>query len=241
MARKRRAVETRRPVKARGTLPAPRVAPRRTRVAWYRRRQVQIVGALVLLGAIALGVQQFSRFRERAEQLRSQRRDVEQFERSLSVLTLSIQTTDQEMASEPARLRSGELSAENFKTKTDQWIAAFKKLGDELRGKDVPSGLEEARALFVQGAVLYLDAVKVFQLAAAQTDPVLRDQGLQDAVNIAGHAGFAFGMGSRSLEEEKARLGIGEEGRSRQLLDQPIPLPEEEVISPAAPPAGSTG
>lgn len=236
MASKRRAAsEGKRPIKARGAAPAPKVAPRRVSVVWYRKRSVQIVGALGVLAVLGVAVLLFFQWRRGVEERRREQRAIRQFDRSISVLAVSLQKTEQEMSTEPQRFKSGELSQEDFKKKTEEWQNAFTDLSTELRQKTVPDKLEESRALLVEGAVLYLDAVKVFQTAAAIQDQALRDQALQQGTNIANHAGFSLGMGRRSLEREKRLAGIASEGAS--FLDQPIPLPEEEVVpQPPVPP-----
>lgn len=238
MARRKTTSEGKRPIKARGAAPAPKVAPRRVRVVWYRRRPVQVGGALLVLGVLGLALFMFLQYREGVEARRREQRAIRQFDRSISVLALSLQKTEQEMSTEPQRFKSGELGAEDFKKKTEEWKKAFTDLSAELREQSVPRNLEESRALLVEGAVLYLDAVKVFEIAATTGDPTIRDQSLQQGLNIANHAGFSLGMGRRLLEKEKKSAGIASEGAS--FLDQPIPLPEEEVV-PQPPPPAITG
>ena len=227
MAGKKKAEVTRRPVKARGSLPAPRVAPRRVRLPIYKRRPVQIVGGVVLLILLLIGFLQFRKAQQRAEARRNEKSAVRRFDSSIKLIETSIQTPRSEMSTVPEQFNGGQMDANAFKAKTDEWLKALRDASKKLSEKDPPSGLEETRALLYQGVIGYIDATKTFQIAAA-AEGELRKKGVDEGRNLTDHAAKLFGLGKRELIKQKKRVGL-QDPDARLFLDQPIPLPAEEV------------
>jgi hypothetical protein len=224
---------SRRPARLKGALPSPRMAPRRVRIRWYRRRRVQVLSGILLVALVALAVQQVLAARERAADTEALRRDIRSLERSLSVLEAPLQQALQEIDQTPGQLQTGEIQPDAFRAKTDEWLKAFRDLSQGLSERDVKPELEDARVQLVQGATVFIDGIKTLQLAAAIGDPAARDQALAQGRNVFAHAAGVYGMGKRTLEKEKVRLGmVGE--LERESLEAPPPLPQEEV-PPAAP------
>lgn len=223
----------RRPVKARGSLPAPRVAPtRRPRVVWYRRRRIQIAGGVFLVGLVALGVWLFLDARAEA---REARRAVERFDRAVSAMVASASDALGEMSSAPEEFRTGSLPADEFLKRTEAWLTALRQVDSRLRARAVPGSLTESRALLVQGIVLFIDAAKSFQAAAKLTDAPLRDDAIGQGRNVALHAAAVFAMGRRELLKAKQEIGLPISEAERPLLQQEIQLPTEEAPPPPPP------
>jgi hypothetical protein len=242
MAGKKKTEVARRPVKARGSLPAPKVAPRRVRLPLYKRRPVQIAAGVVLLVLLLIGFLQFRKAGQRAEAKRNEKSAVRRFDSSIKLIENTVTTPGSEMSTIPEQFNGGQIDATAFKTKTDEWLKAFRDASKKLSERDAPPGLEETRALLYQGVVGYIDAVKVFQIAAA-ADGELRKKGIDEGRNLTDHAAKLFGLGKRELIKQKKRVGL-QDPNERLFLDQPIPLPAEEVspqpqVPEGGPPPGA--
>lgn len=234
MARTSKNAPTRRPAKAKGTLPAPKVGPRRLLVPWHRRTPFRVAGGVVIVSLLGVAAWQVLRVRAGAAERREAQGAVRQFERRLNLLQSSLQEVAESMSSDPERFRSGEMPAEEFKAATDTWLQEFRRMVGELQGRQVPPELEESKALYIQGATIYIDAIKAFQLAAAAEDPALREQAIDHGSTVFYHAGFVLGNGQRALQEEKRRLGI-DQGAAGEPLDLPIQIPQEDPPGRPAP------
>lgn len=228
MARKRKTV-SRRPVKVRGTLPAPKTSPARVRLVWYRRRVFQVLGAVILVAAVGLGVWQFMKARDRSRKAEDERRAIGQFERGLSVGEGPLGRVVQEMDTLPEQLKTGQLAAAEFNVKTESWLTELRKLDSELRKKRVPSRLDDARALLVQGVLIYIDAAKTFQLAGLMPDPSLRDRALEQGRNLIEHASAVYGTGRRALALQRIEVGLATDEQTETILREPVPLPPENA------------
>ncbi len=226
---------SRRPAKAKGTLPSPVVAPRRIHRAWYRRPGILALAGLVLVTLLGFGVWKGLQARARSQERTQQQRAVRLYERNLALLQAPTRNIFQELNQSPEEFRTAKLTREQFKAQSDAWVEGFQKLYRELQRRDgeAPGHLQEANALFAQGAVLYIDAAKSFQTAALATEPTVRDLALEQGRTLAYHAGVVFGNGIRALERQKRRLEM-EGSELSSILDEPVLIPEEAV--PTQPP-----
>ena len=228
----------RKPIKARGALPAPRVAPERDNTPWHGKIGARIAMAVAALAIIAFIVNTVLDARERAEARRQDGRAVEQFERRVLDLNTKIGSVYEGLSQAPGAFLAGALPEEEYRTQAEGWITSFRELNQSIRNLEAPTDIEalqEAKAHYVQGTIIYLDAAKVFLSAASIDDPPAREQTLVLARNLFLHGTSVYGMGDRVLTELKNEL---------QLNDPPEPppaptLPEEEVQLPA-PPAAPT-
>ncbi|MGH2813419.1 MAG: hypothetical protein ACRDI1_12030 [Actinomycetota bacterium] len=234
----RESAPARRPVKARGALQAPKVAPRRTRIPVYRRRGVQIVAVAVLTGLLALGVLQILDARERGDQRREELRAVGRFDRSLTLIDAPTQTALTEMLQVSVQFRNGEIGAETFLENVREWIRALRESSQSLAAQETPPDLQEVRALYYNSTLLILDAAKTFRVAASVTDSELRASTIGQARSLMVHAASVRGLAQRGLEKVKSELGLSEEFDERLFVDTPIPLPSENAEPPAPAPPG---
>jgi hypothetical protein len=236
VARAKKSPPTRRPAKAKGTLPAPRVAPSRIRLPWHRRTDVRIVAGIVAAVLIAVGVWQFFQYRKRSEERRDVRRQVQQFDRALVLLVTPLSEALQPMNTVPDQVKSGEVSAADFKTQSDAWLASFRKLDQGIRKRQVPSRLEDAKNFMVGGSSLYIEAIKVLQIASLTGDATARNEAIDRGKALVQHANFVFRNGQRELQIQKRLVGLAED--SSRAFEQPVAPPEGEPASPS-PAAGS--
>lgn len=238
MAKTTKTQPQRKPVRARGAVPVPKVAPKRVRRVWYKQRPIQAIGILVIVAFLAILVKAGLSFKDARDQRKDNLKAVEQFERAVELLQGPNAEIFTAINKAPQEFQSGAMSAADFKAQTDTWLATMRKLDEGLRKQKIPSGLpsfEEARALLVQGTMVYIDAVKSFQLAAGLTDPAQRDAAIAQGNSLKHHGDAVYGMGQRRLQRLKTSLG----GEGGEDLLGPVQLPNEEA--PPPPPQDPTG
>ncbi|MGQ0680591.1 MAG: hypothetical protein ACT4OM_13230 [Actinomycetota bacterium] len=233
----------RKPVKARGALPAPVTAPKRVYLPWYRRLKVQVGASLALIFLLVLAYSLISNFREGRESRRLEVRAIEQFERRISLLNAPLEAVFQQIQAGPAALQSGALPADQFAAQANSWVEEFRKLFGGIKEADVRPGLDalaEAKGLYVQGAVIYIDAAKLFSQAAT-LGAAERDFQLALANNLLNHGAAVATTGERRFQALKNEYGLND---PPAILPEVI-LPEEDAPPPiapeVAPPADGTG
>lgn len=226
-------------MRAKGALPAPRTTPSRTRLKWYRRPANMVVLGLLVLAVLALGLKLGLDYKDRLDQRKAEERAVLRLERKLQLGRTKVEAHFGDMTKSTSEYRAGTLPAEQFKTKTTAWLAAFTELDNDIRTHRVPENLTEvaeARALFVRGTVVYVDAIRAYDLSASLTDATLKENAIQQGDNLISHATSVFGMGQRTLQKIKERLGLAESGSD---VLGPVDLPP--VVAPPAPPPAPEG
>lgn len=238
MAKSPKAPVQKKPVRARGAVPVPRQAPKRSNKVWYQRRLFQVLAGILVVIFVALVVKLILDWRKDVEAKADRLKTVEQFERAAQLLQGNMSQVFEGMNKAPTEFKDGKLSAEDFKAQTEIWLTRFRELDSGLRKRRIPSNvtsLEEARAMMVQGAMVYIDAAKSFQLAASLTDPAARDSAITQGNNLIHHANSVYGMGQRRLQQLKTSYG----GEGGEDLLGPIQLPSEDA--PPPPPPGQQG
>lgn len=238
MAKTTKTQPQRKPVRARGAVPVPKVAPKRVRRAWYQQRPIQVIGALLIVAFVAILVKAGLDFKATRDQRKENLRAVEQFERAVQLLQGPNSEVFTAFNKAPGDFQAGAMSAADFKAQTDTWLETMRKLDQGLRKRQIPTGLpslEEARALLVQGTMVYIDAVKSFELAAGLTDPAQRDAAIAQGNNLKHHADAVYAMGQRRLQRLKTSLG----GKGGEDLLGPVQLPNEQA--PPPPPEDPSG
>ena len=238
MARSSKSAPTRKPIKARGALPTPKISPKRVQRHWYNRRDFQIVAVVIFLVAAVLATRAVLEWREAQAERKAQVRQVKAFENKVQLLQSPMQEVFRAVNTAPNELQAGTLPPDEFTKQTEVWLEKFRELDLGLRERQVPpdfKSLLEIRAMLVQGTVVYIDAVKHFQAAAALSDPAIRAKAIKDAQSTFSHGTSVFGNGQRELAALKVRLGMEEHDPENPLLG-PIVLPQEVV-----PDAPSTG
>lgn len=171
---------------------------------------------------------------------------VAQFDRRYSVLKSPVVDVLTAMTGKTTEFASGSLSGPDLKTETDAWLVGLRKMDSELRKREIPGGLpelDEARAVLVQGYLVFIDGVKTYALAATATDPAIKDQALKQGNNLVTHGDSIVSTGERLLDKLKTRFEVGEVRQGQtgapDPAGQPIQLPSEEV--PASRQANAPG
>jgi hypothetical protein len=244
MAKSNKQATQRRPIKARGALPSPRTAPQRVTRVWYKRPGYRLVGAALLILLIAgtvatvLNIRESSRIRNRDVQA------VRQFERKVQLLQTPATSTFQAMNQAPGEFLLGTMPPEEFRSQAEGWIEEFRKLNAGLKSGALGTPLEtleEARGLYVQGTMFYIDAAKTFALASRFSAAPDRQEAIRLGRNLLAHGAAVVGMGERQMQKLRNRFGLNPEtGTPPQEL--PVQLPEEEaaVAPPGAESPGAT-
>jgi hypothetical protein len=244
MAKSNKQATQRRPIKARGALPSPRTAPQRVTRVWYKRPGYRLVGAALLILLIAgtvatvLNIRESSRIRNRDVQA------VRQFERKVQLLQTPATSTFQAMNQAPGEFLLGTMPPEEFRSQAEGWSEEFRKLNAGLKSGALGTPLEtleEARGLYVQGTMFYIDAAKSFALASRFSAAPDRQEAIRLGRNLLAHGAAVVGMGERQMQKLRNRFGLNPEtGTPPQEL--PVQLPEEEaaVAPPGAQSPGAT-
>lgn len=226
----------RKTVKARGALPAPRVAPSRDTTPWHAKTPTRVVMALVALALIGFIVKAVMDARDRADDRRADVRSVEQFERKVADLNTKVESVYQGLAEIPGAYLAGEVSQEEYVAQAEGWVTSFRELNDGIRNSAVSPDLEvlmDAKALYVQATTLYLDAAKVFLQAAAIPDAAEKEKATVLARNLFLHGASVYNMGDREMARLKNDFEINDPPLDIPAAD----LPLEEVQLPEPPPA----
>jgi uncharacterized protein HemX len=235
MARSTKKAPPRKPVKARGALPTPRVAPKRVRRKWYQFREAQIFGAILVLVLIGVGLKIFSDVRKEAKAHDQKVTAVKRFTNKVQLAQTGMQDIFSAINQAPQDLKDGKMTPEDFKKQTDVWLEKLRGLDTKLRQPvpATPSQLQEAQAQFVDGTLVYIDAVKSYALAASLTDTTLRDNAIQQGNNLITHGTSIYGLAQRTIEKLRLSLGITKKSSTtNNPLTGPIQLPSEEAPPP---------
>lgn len=192
--------------------------------------------ALVALALIAFIVNLVMDARDRAAERRQEARSVEQFERRITDLNQINSAIYEQLSQVPGAFLAGVLPVEEYRKATEGWVTSFRELNQGIRNVEIPNDLEglvDAKASYVQGTILYVDAAKVFLAAAAITDPAEREKATVLGRNLFLHGTSVYAEGDRSITVMKNEY---------ELNDPPAPVPapaqpEEEVQLPPAPAA----
>jgi hypothetical protein len=239
MVKSNRQTTARKPIKARGALPSPRMAPPRVTRAWYRRRGYQVVGAALILTLVGGGITIALNIRESSQTRAREVRAVRQFERKVQLLQTPVTNMFETMNQAPGEFLAGRLPPEEYRTQAETWVEEFRKLNTGLRSGSLGSSLEtleEARGLYVQGTVIYLDAAKILAMASRFSDTPDREEAIKQGRNLLSHGAAVLSMGERQIQKLKNRFGLNEQTTGTPPQKIPVQLPEEEAAPAAQPP-----
>ena len=241
MSPKSKSTPSRPPVKAKSSLPAPKVAPRREHVAWYRRRPVQVLLglAVLLVGFIAISTGLRTWHRHQATMRVKQ--GVKSFDATYKTAITPLGNFLTQVNNTPQQFAGGLMPQATYVSQTAQWEATFNALFNQLSSASPPKAIQGARGLLVQGTDIFLDGVKVFQAAAATTDPKQRNNIVDQGRNIIFHATSVF----KNATVEEARvvaayhLPTGAPASALdELPDAPAPAaPAAPAVSPSPSPS----
>lgn len=238
MSPKPKTTPSRPPVKPRQSLPAPRVAPKRVHLAWYQRRPVQVIGGLIVLGLLIFGVVRVFSFWHHHETTMKNKAGVKAFDSQFQSGLAPLQTVFSQISNSPQQFVAGTLTPATYATQTAQWLASIRALNNQLSAAKPPAVIQVVRGLLVQGNDLFVDGIKVLQLAGSTSDPTLRRNLVAQGSNVIFHATSVF----KNAEVEEARVV-----QSYHLSSKtPLPLPDapSETVtvssSPAPTPAPSS-
>lgn len=228
--------EPRKPVKARGSLPSPRVAPTRDTTPWFRKPKWMALMAVGALAVLLIAVNVIMDMRDRADQRDREVRAIGQFERRVVDLNIAIQPIYEELGQAPGAYLAGALSPEEYQEQTQRWVDSFRQLNMGIRNLEVPDNvtdLVQAKAHYVQATTIYVDAAKVFLLGASITEPAEAESATVLGRNLFLHGAAVYGMGDRDLIKLKNDYNLND-----PAVDIPAPqMPEEEIPLPPAEPA----
>lgn len=215
-------------------MPTPKSTPQKTRKQWYRQTGWQLVAIVVGIAVIGTSWAAGGSWLKNRSENKANREAVARFDRRYSVLKSPVVDVLSTMPAKTGELAAGTLAAPDFQREVDGWLVELRKMDSELRKRRVPADLpelEEAKAVLVQGNLVYIDAVKIFALAALAPDPRIREQAIDQGNNLVVHAASIVSTGERVLQRLKTRFGIGDEAAAEQTGEDatpPIDLPPEQ-------------
>ncbi|MGH2772358.1 MAG: hypothetical protein ACRDIU_04380 [Actinomycetota bacterium] len=219
----------RKPVKAKGAVRAPKTAPERPPAQWYRRKGFRLVAAIVAAVLLLILIKVGFDARKRANARRDEAQAVQRFDRRVKTLIVPVQEVIETSSKSSGEFTGGIVPKENFSKFTEDWLAAVRKFDSALRNRKIPASLgelEDARALYVQAAVVYLDAIKSYQLAA-KLEPPARDDAIKHASNLMAHGQSIVALGDRVVERLKIRY---------DLVEPQVAVPGQPATDPSVPP-----
>ena len=232
MSPKSRATPKRPPVRAKTSLPAPKVAAKRVHVPWHQRRPIQVVLAIVVLGLLLLAVTQGLSTWHRHTATMKAKKGVKAFDTAYQGELSPLSNFFNQVNSSPQQYVGGLMSQPTYVTQTAQWLATFEALRKQLSQASPPKAIQGARGLLVQSADVFIDGVKVMQLAGTVTDKSMRQKLVDQGRNIIFHGTSIFK--NAQIEEAKVvrsfHLTTG--APASALLQLPDAPPE---VAPPAP------
>ena len=241
MPPKSKSTPSRPPVKAKSSLPAPKVAPKRTYVAWYRRRPVQVVLGLVVLLVAFIVVSSGLRTWHHHQATMRVKSQVKAFDATYKTAITPLGNFLTQVNNTPQQFAGGLMPQATYVSQTAQWEATFNALFSQLSNAKPPRAMQGVRGLLVQGTDIFLDGIKVFQAAAATTDTTQRTNLIDQGRNIIFHATSVFK--NATVEEAKVvdayHLPTGAPaGSLSELPDAPAPAaPAAPAASPSPSPS----
>jgi hypothetical protein len=233
---KNKSAATRRPVKAKGTIPAPRVGHRPLHQAWYKNRQMQIMTGMIAIVLIGFGIYQFTTWRDRVHARESEQKAIKAFNDKMQQIQGTITTPFGEMLATPEQFKNGQITADVYRQKAQEWLATFQRMATEYRSQNPPQSLLDARARLVEAAVLWIDAIRTFQVAAQTTEPAVRDQVILLATRQTNQAQSVYTNGLKALARENRRVGLPK-GSDEAQIDTPLIADEDVGGNPEPQPA----
>jgi hypothetical protein len=242
VAKNTKTVQSRPPVKAKGTIPAPKVGFRAARKPWYRHGQTQLILGMILLVVIGVTASQVVAWRHRVNDRAAEKKAVKTFDDKVTAVQGQIIEPLNGIQAVPSQFQNGQITPDAYKDAAGKWLTTFQRMASDLRSANPPPALAANRAHFVESAVLFVDAIRTFQLAAQTAEPPVRDQALLIAGREVNHATVTFTNALKELEAQKKRVGL----QTGALPEEPE-LPQEDVqpstgqpstpTTPASPPA----
>jgi hypothetical protein len=184
----KKATPARPPIKAKSSLPAPRVSQKRVRIPWHQRRLVRGVLAVVVVVVLALVVWQGRRIWHHHTTTEHYKTAVASFNSIFQTDVSALSSLVTQAQNSPAAYTVGLMSQAEYTTETAQWLAAAETFRSQLSQKRVPPPLVNPQAELVDAADTVIDAVKTFQLVATTTDKTAAKTLVQQGTNQLGHA-----------------------------------------------------
>jgi hypothetical protein len=225
-------VAPRRPVKAKGTIPAPKVGYRAARLPWYRNRQMQLILGLVTIVVLAVAASQVVGWRHRVAQRAADKRAVKAFDDKITAIQNEIIEPLNGIQAVPAQFQNGQIKADAYKESAGKWLTAFQKMASDLRSMSPPAELAAPRAHFVESAVVFIDAVRTFQLAAQTSEAPVRDEAILLAAREVNHAETMYTNALKEVATQKKRVGL-----PTGSLPETPELPQEDVTPSSGQPS----
>src|SRR5260370_29968198 len=145
MSPKSRATPSRPPVRSKTALPAPRVAPKRIRGPWHRRRPVQVVLALIVLGFLVLAVTQAFSTWDHHQATMKAKKGVKAFDSAYQTDLSPLSNFFTQVNNSPQQYLGGVMSQATYATQTAQWLATFEPLRKHLSPASPPTPLHGPR------------------------------------------------------------------------------------------------
>jgi len=239
MSPKSKSTPSRPPLKAKSSLPAPRVAPKRVHVPWYRRRPLQILLGLVVLLAAFIVISTGLRTWHRHQATMRAKKGVQAFDAMYKSAITPLGNFLTQVNNTPQQFAGGLMPQATYVSQTAQWLATFRALSGQLSSASPPHAIQGARGLLLQGTAVFIDGIKVFQAAGATTDTTQRKDLVDLGRTIIFHATSVFK--NATVEEAKVvaafHLQIG--APPSALLELPDAPAEVAPPAPAVSPVPS--
>ncbi len=238
MAPGKKSVSSRPPVRAKSALPAPKVAPKRVHTPLLRRRSVQAVLAVLVVGLAALGVWRGLRFWHHHQGTQKAKAGVKAFDSQYQAQLTPLYTVLDQIGNSPQQFQAGLMPQPTYVSQTAQWLESFRAFAGQMQSAKAPAAVDAPRALLVQATDVFIDGVTILQLAGSASDLTLRKQLIEQGRNIIFHASGVFK--NAQVEEAKvvAAYHLGKPPAKADLT--PVSPPETAAPAPSPTPTSPT-
>lgn len=236
MSPSRKNAPSRPPVRAKSALPAPRVTHKRVHIAWHQRRSIRVgggIGVLIILGLVVLfGL----RFWHHHQTTQHNKAAIKKFDAQLQQDFTPLSDIFSQATTSPQSFLAGTLAQADYVSQTARWLSTFQGLEHQLTSASTPPPMVKARALTDQGVVVFIDAIRLYQLAGTTADAATRAALVQQGNNTLAHAEavFANGVQEEAQVVHNYRLPLPS-GVNASSLNAAPSIPEETVTVTPSP------
>lgn len=225
------------PIKAKSSLPAPRVSQKRVRIPWHQRKALRVIGALIVLGIVVLAVWQVHRFWHHHTVTGHNKAAVKTFNNAFQSELTPLENLVSQAQNSPESYALGALSQAAYATQTAQWLVTAETLRNQIANAATPAPLKSAAGQLVTAVDIIIDAIKDFQLEGKTTDKSAVLTLVQNGTNELAHGLSTLETASTAEDTVVHAYHLPlPSGLTPAILQSPLPgAPEVQPVTTPSP------